>query len=135
MICRSCQWPHHVSSLHLVWREHFFTSGRGMSRRCPQLFHGEHWTCKSTELSCGESRTNCLCATVLITRVFIRVFLLTSRLSRWIVDAITTKYVSSDLPSPRGSGLFLLEVWGPPRPFHLVYQCTLFVTTRDGPPI
>ncbi len=56
-------------------------------------------------------------------------------LSRWIVDAITTKYVSSDLPSPRGSGLILLEVWGPPRPFHLVYQCTLFVTPRDGPPI
>ncbi len=53
----------------------------------------------STKLPCGGNRANFLCATVLIRRVFI----LTSRPSVvWIVDAITTAYESSDLPSPLG---------------------------------
>ncbi len=68
-----------------------------MFPRCPQLVHGqsffrhsvhlpfgmltrkslivfvqcEHWTHTSTELPCGGNRTNSLCATVLIRRVFL----------------------------------------------------------------
>ncbi len=41
VICRPCQWVHHVSSLHLIWREHFCTPGRDKSLRCTHLFHGQ----------------------------------------------------------------------------------------------
>ncbi len=59
----------------------------------------EHWMRTSTELLCGEGRTNCWYATIPLRRVF----LLPKRtLSRWIVDAITVAYESSDLPSPLG---------------------------------
>ncbi len=51
----------------------------------------EHWTHTSTELPCGENRTNCWYATVA-----------KQTLSRWIVDAIIVAYESSDLPSPLG---------------------------------
>ncbi len=34
-----------------------------------------------------------------------------------------------------GSWLILLEVWRPPRPSHLVYRCTIFVTLRDCLPL
>ncbi len=90
MICRPCQWPHHVLSLHLVWREHFYIG------ICPSRKSLSVCGDTSTELPCGGNRTNSLYATVLI----IRVILLTSRPS--VVDAIITAYESFDLPSSLG---------------------------------
>ncbi len=119
--CRPCQC--HVLSLYLVWREHFCTPGWDMSPWCPQLFHGqsffrhsvhlpfgmltrkslivciqcEHWTHTFTELPCGGNWTNFLCGPYKKALPANK-----QTLSRWIVDAITTAYESSDFPSPLG---------------------------------
>ncbi len=59
----------------------------------------EHWMHTSTELPCGERRTNCWYATVLLKKGRPAA---KQTLSRWIVDAIIAAYESSDLPSPLG---------------------------------
>ncbi len=42
--------PHHVSSLRLVWWEHFCTPGRSTSPRCPQLFQSQSFCRHSVHL-------------------------------------------------------------------------------------
>ncbi len=122
VICRPCQWPHHVSSLRLVWREHFCTPGRGMSLRCPQLFHGQLFFRRSVHLPFGILTRKSLIVRALDTYVHRAALWRKSdhlfvcygpykkglpankqTLSRWIVDAITTAYEFSDLPSPLGA--------------------------------
>ncbi len=49
-----------------------------------------------------------------------------------LLPLLMSHLISPDL---WGSWLILLEVWRPPRPSHLVYRCTIFVTLRDGLPL
>ncbi len=99
-ICRPFLWPLPISTLRPVLPKLFCTLVRGMSLRSPPLHHGlsyfrlfvllpsgsltsrglivcVHWTHTSTELPCGEGRTNCLFAMVPLSEVI----LLPSRLS------------------------------------------------------
>ncbi len=155
MICRSYQWPHHVSSLRLAWREHFCTPGRGTSPSCPQLFQGQSFCRHSAHLLLRmltrKSLTVCVQCDTYVHRAALwrksdQLFVCygpykkglpanKQTLSRWIVDAITTSYESSDLPSPLGVKAHSTRVMPPPRPSHLVFPCTIFVTLRDGPPL
>ncbi len=57
------------------------------------------------------------------------------RLSRWIVDAISTTCESSDLPSPLGVRAHSTKGMSASMPFHLVYRWTIFATLQDGPPL
>ncbi len=85
----------------------------------------EHWTHTSTELTCGEGRTNCWYAMVPLRGVC----LLLSRPSvsgLWMPFALPT----NPLISPRlwVSRLTPLEVWRPPRPSWQVSLCRTSAT-------
>ncbi len=108
----------HMLSLRLAWLKLFCIRDLGIFLKYPPPFHSqlscrpsvllpfwdpdqqklnckcEHWTYTSTKLPCGESRTN----------LFVKkgLYVTKQTLSRWIVDAISSAYESSDLTSPLG---------------------------------
>ncbi len=104
-------------------------SGSQTSKSLIVCVQWEHWIRMSTELPCGEGRTNCWFAMVPLREVF----LLPYRPSvggLWMPLTLSM----SPLISPRRweSRLTLQGVWWPLRPFSQVSQYRTSATLRDG---